>query len=91
MPLPSRSSRVRLQTLLFVPIMYGLIGFKFSDGAFVYWLIMYMFSLSSFTFFGQLLVYVTPSPMLAQVQAATTLVEFAFRCPRPSPFPWLQS
>ena len=58
---------LRMQTLLFVPIMYAMLGFKFSNAAFFYWLVMYMFSLSNFTFFGQLLVYMTPSPMLAQV------------------------
>mmetsp|Transcript_17709 Transcript_17709/g.49550 ORF Transcript_17709/g.49550 Transcript_17709/m.49550 type:complete len:1558 (-) Transcript_17709:317-4990(-) len=55
------------QVLLFVPIMYGLVGFEFSNARFAYWIVMYICSLSCFTFFGQLLVYITPSPMLAQI------------------------
>mmetsp|Transcript_33340 Transcript_33340/g.83541 ORF Transcript_33340/g.83541 Transcript_33340/m.83541 type:complete len:1541 (-) Transcript_33340:49-4671(-) len=56
-----------LQVILFVPIMYAMVGFEKNAGTFFYWILMFICSLSNFTFFGQLLVYMTPSPMLAQI------------------------
>lgn len=48
--------------------MYAMVGFEKNAGTFFYWILMFICSLSNFTFFGQLLVYMTPSPMLAQVR-----------------------
>ncbi len=50
--------------------MYAMVGFDWGDGKFGYWIVMYICSMSCFTFFGQFLVYVTPNPMLAQVSFA---------------------
>jgi hypothetical protein len=63
---------ILLQVLLFIPVMYLMVGFETNAETFFYWIVMFICSLANFTFFGQLLVYMTPSPMLAQVSPRTS-------------------
>jgi len=56
-----------LQVLLFVPVIYVLIGFQMVWDKALYYAAMFLASISFYTIFGQFMVYVTPSQQIAQV------------------------
>ncbi|CAL8463057.1 g2591 [Coccomyxa elongata] len=58
------------QVLVFVPISYFMIGFKLKTSAFFYFFLMFLLDLALFTYFGQFLVFLTPSQGLAQIIAS---------------------
>lgn len=58
------------QTVIFVPIAYWLIDFQHSAAKFFFYFLTFFLSLSMFTFFGQLLVFLTPSQGVAQIFGA---------------------
>ncbi|BDA47962.1 ABC transporter G family member 36 [Coccomyxa sp. Obi] len=58
------------QVLVFVPISYFMIGFKLSAASFFYFFLMFLLDLALFTYFGQFLVFLTPSQGLAQIIAS---------------------
>lgn len=53
--------------LLFVPIIYIMIGFQLVWDKALYYAAMFLASISFYTIFGQFMVYVTPSQQTAQV------------------------
>ncbi|KAK9907686.1 hypothetical protein WJX75_008105 [Coccomyxa subellipsoidea] len=57
------------QVVVFVPICYFMIGFKLTATAFFYFFFMFILDLALFTYFGQFLVFLTPSQGLAQILA----------------------
>lgn len=59
-----------LQTILYVPIVYWMLGFDNALDKFIYFLIMFFGTLTLYTFFGQMVVYVTPSQPVAHVFGA---------------------
>ena len=59
-----------LQTMLFTPIVYFVIQFEASFEQFIYFCILFFESLALYTFYGQMLVFVTPTPQVAQVLGA---------------------
>lgn len=58
----------RLQALLFVPVIYVMIGFSMVWEKALYYAFMFLASISFYTIFGQFMVYVTPSQQVAQVR-----------------------
>ncbi|CAD7702122.1 unnamed protein product [Ostreobium quekettii] len=58
------------QALVFTPIVYFMIQFEVSFEKIVFFFIMFLESLSLYTFYGQMLVYLTPVPEIAQVLGA---------------------
>jgi len=59
-----------VQALIFVPILYFMVGFVPDAGKFFFFLLVNLASLSLFTLFGEWLVMVTPNQQLAQVFGA---------------------
>jgi len=59
-----------IQAVIFVPILYFMVGFVGSASKFFFYFLVNFVSLSLFTFFGEWLVYVTPNQQLAQVFGA---------------------
>eukprot|EP00192_Tetraselmis_astigmatica_P001759 CAMPEP_0117657340 /NCGR_PEP_ID=MMETSP0804-20121206/5278_1 /TAXON_ID=1074897 /ORGANISM="Tetraselmis astigmatica, Strain CCMP880" /LENGTH=1545 /DNA_ID=CAMNT_0005463787 /DNA_START=295 /DNA_END=4932 /DNA_ORIENTATION=- len=59
-----------MQSIIFVPILYFMVGFVMSAHKFFFFWLVNLVSLSMFTFFGEWLVYVTPNQQLAQVFGA---------------------
>lgn len=57
--------------------MVCLAGFKLTPGAFFYFFLMFLLDLGLFTYFGQFLVFLTPSQGLAQI-IATGMILFLF-------------
>jgi hypothetical protein len=55
------------QALLFVPVIYTMIGFSMVAEKAFYYGILFLASISFYTIFGQFMVYVTPSQQIAQV------------------------
>lgn len=58
----------RTQVLLFVPVIYSMIGFSMEAEKFLFYAFMFLASISFYTIFGQFMVYVTPSQQIAQVR-----------------------
>jgi hypothetical protein len=56
-----------LQVVLFVPVIYVMIGFTMVWEKAIYYAFMFLCSISFYTIFGQFMVYVTPSQQIAQV------------------------
>lgn len=56
-----------LQVLLFVPVIYTMVGFSMVAEKFFLYAFMFLASISFYTIFGQFMVYVTPSQQTAQV------------------------
>ena len=54
-----------IQSLIFTPIVYFMIGFKLEAEAFFLFFIVFMQSISLYTFMGQLFAYLTPSQPIA--------------------------
>ena len=52
-------------------------GFRLSVGAFLYFLLLFFLDLCLFTYFGQFLVFLTPSQGFAQIIASGELLVFA--------------
>lgn len=61
-----------LQSAIFMPITYWLIGFEASAAKFFFFWLVFLMSLAMNTFFGQLLVMVTPSQQLGQLLGSGT-------------------
>lgn len=59
-----------VQALLFVPVIYSMIGFSMVAEKAFYYGILFLASISFYTIFGQFMVYVTPSQQIAQVRVA---------------------
>jgi ABC-type multidrug transport system permease subunit len=62
---------VSLQALLFVPVIYSMIGFQAQAEKCFFYFMMFLASISFYTIFGQFMVYVTPSQQIAQVRLCT--------------------
>ena len=62
-----------LQSTIFMPITYWMIGFEASAAKFIFFWLVFVMSLSMNTFFGQLLVMVTPSQQLGQLLGSGNL------------------
>lgn len=60
-------ARSWLQVVLFVPVIYVMIGFTMVWEKAIYYAFMFLCSISFYTIFGQFMVYVTPSQQIAQV------------------------
>jgi hypothetical protein len=60
-----------VQAVLFVPVIYTMIGFTMAAEKFLYYAFMFLASISFYTIFGQFMVYVTPSQQIAQVRNIT--------------------
>jgi hypothetical protein len=58
---------VLVQALLFVPVIYSMIGFQAQAEKCFFYFMMFLASISFYTIFGQFMVYVTPSQQIAQV------------------------
>ncbi|KXZ50445.1 hypothetical protein GPECTOR_16g619 [Gonium pectorale] len=56
-----------VQSLLFVPAIYWMIGFQPDPEAFFYYFIVFLETIAFYTIFGQTLVYITPAQAIAQV------------------------
>lgn len=52
---------------VFMPISYFMIGFELSASKFFFYALVFLLSLTTFTLFGQLLVFVTPHVAVAQI------------------------
>lgn len=65
-----------LQALLFVPVIYSMIGFQAQAEKCFFYFMMFLASISFYTIFGQFMVYVTPSQQIAQVR----VLELALCC-----------
>lgn len=61
-----------MQALVFVPITYWMIGFVPVAWRFFYYLLMFFQCIAMYTFFGQFLVFITPSQPLAMMLGAST-------------------
>ncbi|WIA42005.1 hypothetical protein OEZ86_009302 [Tetradesmus obliquus] len=59
-----------IQALLFVPVIYSMIGFQAQAEKCFFYFMMFLASISFYTIFGQFMVYVTPSQQIAQVVGA---------------------
>ncbi|KAF6263806.1 ABC-2 type transporter-domain-containing protein [Scenedesmus sp. NREL 46B-D3] len=59
-----------IQALLFVPVIYFMIGFEAQAEKCFFYFMMFLASISFYTIFGQFMVYVTPSQQIAQVVGA---------------------
>ena len=55
------------QMCVFMPISYFLIGFEINAAKFFFYALVFLLSLTTFTLFGQLLVFVTPNVAIAQI------------------------
>lgn len=75
---------VWLQALLFVPIIYVMIGFTPVWEKALYYAFMFLCSISFYTIFGQFMVYVTPSQQIAQVRARLSPSGHAVDCVSPA-------
>jgi hypothetical protein len=64
-----------VQALLFVPVIYSMIGFSMVAEKAFYYGILFLASISFYTIFGQFMVYVTPSQQIAQVRWGSQLAE----------------
>jgi hypothetical protein len=71
-PLPARLP-CHLQALLFVPVIYSMIGFQAQAEKCFFYFMMFLASISFYTIFGQFMVYVTPSQQIAQVRVFPAL------------------
>ena len=56
-----------LQSTIFMPITYWMIGFEANAAKFFFFWLVFLMALAMNTFFGQLLVMVTPSQQLGQL------------------------
>ncbi|GIL86027.1 hypothetical protein Vretifemale_14307 [Volvox reticuliferus] len=56
-----------IQALIFVPIIYFMIGFDPLPEQFFYYIIVFFETIAFYTIFGQTLVYITPAQTIAQV------------------------
>lgn len=75
-----------VQALVFVPIIYSMIGFQAEAEKCFYYFMMFLASISFYTILGQFMVYVTPNQQIAQVGLVTLLilvVLFIASCSRP--------
>ena len=68
------------QTLWFSPIVYFMIQFEPSFEQFIYFCILFFESLALYTFYGQMLVFVTPTVQVAQVLGACKCRNFQTGC-----------
>lgn len=65
-----------MQAAIFVPIVFFMVQYTITAEKFFLFFIMFLQSISLYTFFGQMLVYVVPIPALAAVMAAGKLFSF---------------
>lgn len=63
-----------VQALVFVPIIYSMIGFQAEAEKCFYYFMMFLASISFYTILGQFMVYVTPNQQIAQVSWVTLLI-----------------
>lgn len=68
------------QALLFVPVIYSMIGFQAQAEKCFYYFMMFLASISFYTIFGQFMVYVTPSQQVAQVRVPVGTAAVATTC-----------
>ena len=59
-----------VQAITMVVIVYWMVGFELSAWKFFYFLLMFLLSITMYTFLGQMLVIVCPNQLLAQLLAA---------------------
>jgi ABC-type multidrug transport system ATPase subunit/ABC-type multidrug transport system permease subunit len=59
-----------LQAIIMVVMVYWMVGFQVSAWKFFYFLLMFLMSVTMYTFLGQMLVIVCPNQLLAQLLAA---------------------
>ncbi|KAK9826588.1 hypothetical protein WJX74_004476 [Apatococcus lobatus] len=62
------------QMCVFMPISYFMIGFELSASKFFFYALVFLLSLTTFTLFGQLLVFVTPHVAVAQILGSSILL-----------------
>jgi ABC-type multidrug transport system permease subunit len=61
---------VLVQSILYAGITYSMIGFEWTAVKFFWFLFVLFFSLISFTFYGMMMVALTPNSQLAQILAS---------------------
>ncbi len=60
------------QMCVFMPISYFMIGFELSASKFFFYALVFLLNLTTFTLFGQLLVFLTPNVAVAQILGSST-------------------